>query len=163
MKKTPPTKTPTKSSPRAAATSPRSAAMAEAAARQRRADAAELGIDLSAAETGGKNTSRSKAKTATCTAAAPKAPTAPTAAKPRRLSLLSAAAKVLAESKEPMRTTQMLEAITKRGLWKSPKGKTPEASLYAAVIREIAAKDKNARFRKTGPGLFAATAAAKRN
>lgn len=160
MKKTPTTKTATKSSPRTSSTSPRAAAKAEAAAHQRRADAAELGIDLSAAESGGRNAARTKAKNANRAAAAPEAPKA---AKPRKLSLLSAAAKVLSESKEPMRASDMLEAVTKRGLWKSPKGKTPEASLYAAMIREIAAKDKSARFRKTGPGLFAATAAAKKN
>ena len=33
-------------------------------------------------------------------------------------------------------------------------GKTPWATLYAAVIREIAAKGKESRFKKTGRGLF---------
>ena len=31
-------------------------------------------------------------------------------------------------------------------------------AVYSAIIREIAAKGKDARFRKTGPGLFAANA-----
>ena len=35
-----------------------------------------------------------------------------------------------------------------------PAGKTPEASLYAAIIREIAAKKKEARFKKTERGTF---------
>ncbi|MBY0312671.1 MAG: winged helix-turn-helix domain-containing protein [Phycisphaerales bacterium] len=47
-------------------------------------------------------------------------------------------------------------AARAKGLWKSPGGKTPEATLYAAIIREIAAKGKDARFRKTERGVFVA-------
>lgn len=78
-------------------------------------------------------------------------------AKPKRLSALDAAAKVLAESDRPLRAIDMVELMHARGLWTSPGGKTPEASLYAAVIREIAAKGKDARFRKADRGLFLAT------
>ncbi|MBL9030537.1 MAG: hypothetical protein JNM80_02370 [Phycisphaerae bacterium] len=82
------------------------------------------------------------------------------AAKPvpaKRLSALSAAAKVLADAGKPMRAKDMIEAASAKGLWSSPNGKTPEATLYAAIIREIAAKGKNARFRKVERGLFEAT------
>ena len=75
----------------------------------------------------------------------------------RRLSAISAAAKVLADAGKPMRAKEMIEAASAKGLWSSPKGKTPEATLYAAIIREIAAKGKTARFSKVERGLFAAT------
>lgn len=75
----------------------------------------------------------------------------------KRLSAISAAAKVLADAGKPMRAKEMIEAASARGLWSSPKGKTPEATLYAAIIREIAAKGEAARFSKVERGLFAAT------
>jgi hypothetical protein len=43
-----------------------------------------------------------------------------------------------------------------QGLWTSPGGKTPEATLYAAIIREIAAKGTAARFKKHERGVFVA-------
>jgi hypothetical protein len=76
-------------------------------------------------------------------------------AKPRKVSLLDAAAQVLAESAEPMNAKQMVDAVTAKGLWSSPKGKTPHATLYAAILRETGAKGADARFRKTDRGLFA--------
>ena len=69
---------------------------------------------------------------------------------------LDAAAKVLSTAKEPMRCQAIVSESIKRGLWKSD-GKTPAATIHAAMIREIAAKGKDARFRKVGRGLFAAT------
>ena len=81
---------------------------------------------------------------------------APKPEKPKRLSCLDAAAQVLAASKEPMKAKEMIEAMGKQGLWSSPNGKTPEASLYAAIIREVAAKGVEARFVKTERGTFAA-------
>ena len=74
----------------------------------------------------------------------------------KKVSCLDAAAGVLAESAEPMNAKQMIEAITAKGLWSSPGGKTPHATLYSAIIREIAAKGDDARFRKTERGKFAA-------
>jgi hypothetical protein len=73
-----------------------------------------------------------------------------------RMSVLDAAAKVLGTRGKPMRAKEMIEEITAKGLWSSPKGKTPEATLYAAIIREISAKGDKARFRKAERGLFAA-------
>ena len=49
------------------------------------------------------------------------------------------------------------EALAK-GLWQTS-GKTPAATLYAAIIREIANKGDKARFRKTDRGLFEAKSA----
>jgi hypothetical protein len=73
--------------------------------------------------------------------------------KPKKLSGLDAAALVLAEAKEPMNMKEVFAEIMTKKLW-TTKGATPEATLYAAVIREIAAKGKDSRFRKHDRGLF---------
>ena len=86
-----------------------------------------------------------------------KTPKAPKEKKPKRVSALDAAAQVLAGADKPMRAKEMIADMEAKGLWKSPGGKTPEATLYAAIIREIAAKGKAARFSKVERGLFAAT------
>ena len=54
----------------------------------------------------------------------------------------------------PLGTKEMVERMLAKGLWQT-KGKTPAATLYAAIIREIAAKGKDSRFRKDGRGQFA--------
>jgi hypothetical protein len=77
--------------------------------------------------------------------------------KPKRTSGLDAAAKVLEESGQPMTAKEMVEAAQAKGYWKSPGGKTPHATVYSAIIREIAAKGKESRFAKTERGKFAAT------
>ncbi len=69
------------------------------------------------------------------------------------MSGLDAAAKVLQDAGEPMRARELVNTMIERGLWKSA-GRTPWATIYAAVIREIAAKGDAARFRKTDRGLF---------
>jgi hypothetical protein len=74
--------------------------------------------------------------------------------KPKKLSALDAAAKVLAEAIEPMNTRQMVETMAAKGYWKSPGGKTPHATLYSAILREINAQGKEARFAKTERGRF---------
>lgn len=81
--------------------------------------------------------------------------------KPKRVSALDAAAQVLAKAAEPMTAQQLIVAMAEKGLWKSPGGKTPHATLYAAMIREINAKGKEARFAKVDRGMFAAKAEAK--
>ncbi len=73
----------------------------------------------------------------------------------KRMGVLDAAAAVLAKAGEPMRAQAMITAIVDQGLWSSPAGKTPHATLYAAIIREIAAKGSESRFRKIERGLFA--------
>ncbi len=71
-----------------------------------------------------------------------------------KLGCLDAAAKVLAESKQPMTTKEMIEAMGAKGYWTTPAGKTPSATLYSAILRELA-KGKNSRFKKTERGKFA--------
>jgi HB1, ASXL, restriction endonuclease HTH domain len=80
----------------------------------------------------------------------------------RPMSGLDAAAKVLADAGEPMRVKDIVEAAAKKGLWKSANGKTPEATVYAAIIREIRDKGVDSRFKKTARGTFEATAEAKK-
>ncbi len=77
----------------------------------------------------------------------------PTPKKREGLSGLDAAAKVLAGAGKAMRCAEIVERVFARGLWKSG-GKTPGATLNAAMIREIRDKGKQARFRKAGRGLF---------
>jgi hypothetical protein len=86
----------------------------------------------------------------------PKVKSKPPAAK-KKLSALDAAALVLAESGGSMTTGELIEAMAQKKLWESPNGKTPAATLYAAILREINTKGKESRFKKTEPGKFAAT------
>jgi len=76
--------------------------------------------------------------------------------KAKKLSAIDAAAKVLADAKGPMNTKEMIDAMAAKKLWKSPGGKTPHATLYSAILREINTKGKDARFKKTERGKFAA-------
>ena len=71
------------------------------------------------------------------------------------LSLLNAAAAVLEQSDEPLAVRAMIEKAKESGLWTPKGGKTPEQTLYSAIIREIKDKGDAARFRKEGRGLFA--------
>ncbi len=73
----------------------------------------------------------------------------------KKLSALDAAAKVLQEAGGPLNCTQLIETIAAKGYWSSPAGKTPAATLYAAIVREIKTKGAGARFTKTQRGLFA--------
>ena len=73
--------------------------------------------------------------------------------KERKPSGLDAAAQVLAEAGQPLSTKEMVERMLAKGLWKT-KGKTPAATIYAAIIREIATKGAVARFEKVGRGKF---------
>ena len=70
-----------------------------------------------------------------------------------KLSCLDAAIKVLGESGEPMNTKEMIEAMESKGYWPSPGGKTPHATLYSAILRELA-KGDDSRFVKTDRGRF---------
>ncbi len=92
---------------------------------------------------------RNKDKAAASDDAAAKKP-----GKKQAISGLEAAARVLQESDRPLNAKELVEAAEQKGYWKSPGGKTPHATLYAAIIREIAAKGENARFRRAERGRF---------
>jgi hypothetical protein len=77
---------------------------------------------------------------------------------PKRLSALVAAHRVLCEATEPLNVQQMIEAMTAKGYWTSPGGKTPHATLYSAILRELA-KGEASRFVKTDRGRFVAASA----
>jgi HB1, ASXL, restriction endonuclease HTH domain len=72
-----------------------------------------------------------------------------------KLSAVAAAAKVLAETGRAMTCKELIATMAAQGYWTSPAGKTPEATLYAALAREIKVKKDQGRFRKSGRGTFA--------
>jgi hypothetical protein len=82
----------------------------------------------------------------------PKTPAEP---KVKKLSALDAAAKVLGETGTPMTCKELIGAMAAKGYWTSPGGRTPDATLAAAIIREIAVKGDKSRFIKAAPGRFA--------
>ena len=73
--------------------------------------------------------------------------------KARKPSGLDAAVQVLAASKETMRCKDIVDKMLSQGLW-STKGKTPHATIYAAIIREIQNKGDASRFEKVDRGWF---------
>ena len=86
------------------------------------------------------------------TAAEPKVPKK-VERKGERMSGLDAAAKVLAEAGEPLNCKTIVERALAKGYWKTG-GKTPSATVYAAIIREIAKKGDASRFAKADRGKF---------
>lgn len=87
--------------------------------------------------------------------AAPAAPVEP-AAPEKKLSLLNAALEVLKSGDESLTTRQMVAAAKDRGLWTPGSGKTPEQTLYSAIMREIRDKGDASRFEKDARGHFKA-------
>jgi hypothetical protein len=77
-----------------------------------------------------------------------------------RMSCIDAAAKVLVEKGEPMNCKEMIEAMAAKGFWTTPGGKTPHATLYSSIAREIRDKGKESRFKKSDRGKFASTGVA---
>jgi hypothetical protein len=78
-----------------------------------------------------------------------------------KMSGLDAAAKVLAESAEPLNAKQIVEQAAAKGYWSSPGGKTPHATLYAAMLIDARKKGAASRFVKVDRGLWTLTDAAK--
>ncbi len=82
----------------------------------------------------------------------------------KRLSALDAAGQVLAGlsgklAADGLSAADLIERMATAKLWISPGGKTPSATLSAAMAREIATKGAASRFRKVGPGRFASNTA----
>lgn len=74
---------------------------------------------------------------------------------------LDAAAQILTglsgeEAKQGIKAQTLIDRMAKQKLWTSPGGKTPQATLYAAMVREITSKGAAARFRKVSRGHFTA-------
>jgi len=74
--------------------------------------------------------------------------------KPQRSSGLAAAAEVLKAKGQPMGCKDIVETMLAKGMWKTG-GKTPAATISAAIGREIVTKGKESRFIKADRGLFA--------
>ena len=72
-----------------------------------------------------------------------------------KVSGLTAAYIVLKDATEPLNIRQIMERINEQGLSKLG-GKTPGATVVAAILREIKDKNGSSRFVKPGKGLFAA-------
>ena len=79
-------------------------------------------------------------------------------AKDKKLSAIDAAAQVLSDTKQAMNAKELVEAMAAKNLWTSPGGKTPWATLYSALTREISTKGNDSRFKKTERGKFATNA-----
>ena len=70
------------------------------------------------------------------------------------MSCLDAAAEVLKQQARPMRSEELIVLMQEQKLWTSPGGKTPAATLYAAIITESKKKGEASRFRKAGKAMF---------
>jgi len=68
-------------------------------------------------------------------------------------SALSAAAQVLAKADGPLSAGEIVKRVLERGLWQT-KGRTPQATLYSALLRRIRKDGAAARFRKVERGRF---------
>ena len=117
-------------------------AMAKKDGKWRRVAAAG-GEDATRANVGGDTAARGKAKAKKKAKGGGK----------KKPSLLDLTAEVLAEADEPMNTKAIVEKVLASGRWQT-KGKTPAATLYSAIIREISKKGNDARFEKVERGTF---------
>jgi len=87
--------------------------------------------------------------------------TPPAGPKPRKrtprqdgtMSGLDAAAKVLADAGEALPCKAIVQQAVEKGYWK-PGGKTPHATVYAAILRDIQKKGDASRFAKADRGRF---------
>jgi short subunit dehydrogenase-like uncharacterized protein len=71
----------------------------------------------------------------------------------KKLSCIKAALQVLETAREPMNSQEMISAMVEQNLWESPGGKTPHATLYSAILRDLKRGDES-RFVKTERGRF---------
>jgi hypothetical protein len=55
-----------------------------------------------------------------------------------------------------MNCQELIKAMAEQRLWISPGGKTPSATLYSSILRELQTKGNEARFKKTERGRFGA-------
>ena len=77
--------------------------------------------------------------------------------KEKKMGLVSAAIQILKDgANTPMNVREMVEQVTAKGLWSPARGgKTPAASLYASIFREIKQKGEASRFIQPERGKFA--------
>jgi hypothetical protein len=77
------------------------------------------------------------------------------ATRAEKLGALAAAARVLGENGRAMSCLELIAAMAAQGYWSSPRGRTPAATLYSSISRELQTKGEQARFVKTERGKFA--------
>lgn len=73
---------------------------------------------------------------------------------PKKVGALDAAARLLGEAGRSMTCQEMIDGMAAKGYWTTPGGKTPAATLYSAILREMNVKGDAARFAKTSRGQF---------
>lgn len=73
--------------------------------------------------------------------------------KPKKTGCLDAAVQMLEEAGEPLTCTQMMDRILEQGLWTTT-GRTPAATLYSAIAREIQHHGNESRFVLAERGKF---------
>ena len=76
-------------------------------------------------------------------------------ARAAKLSALEAAVRLLGETGQAMNCQEMIAAMVAKGYWTSPGGKTPSATLYTSILKELTTKGKESRFVKVDRGHFA--------
>jgi hypothetical protein len=72
----------------------------------------------------------------------------------KRLGLVEAAIQVMKAAGNPMNCQDVVKAILEKKLWETT-GKTPAATLYSSILRDIQKKGADARFKKVDRGQFA--------
>ena len=75
---------------------------------------------------------------------------------PKKLTALDAAFRVLQEAGTVMTAPEIYAQMVEKKYWESPNGLTPSATIYAAMIREITTRGKDARFTRPEPSKFGA-------
>ena len=75
----------------------------------------------------------------------------------KRLGLVDAAIQVMKAAGKPMNCQEVVKAILEKNLWQTS-GKTPAATLYSSILRDIQKKGAEARFKKVERGQFALNA-----
>ncbi|MFT3880768.1 MAG: winged helix-turn-helix domain-containing protein [Gemmatales bacterium] len=70
--------------------------------------------------------------------------------------MIKVALQVLQDRKVAMTCSEIIDVMATEGLWTSPGGKTPAATLYAAISRIIKDLGKGSPFRKLERGKFEA-------
>ncbi len=75
--------------------------------------------------------------------------------KVKKLGGLLAAFMVIADAGKPLDCQEIVKRMIEQGMWKTD-GKTPSATIYSAIIREIKEKGTESRFTKTERGKFTA-------
>ena len=84
------------------------------------------------------------------TPTAPRRPGRKEAKSPKR-SALDAAVRVLQEAGTPLSCQEMIAAMAQKGYWTSPQGRTPSATLYSAILRELN-QGRGGAISQDGPG-----------